>query len=113
VRQGHAQRIHHLTLLNSTAAIVLVLVLAAVAANLPFMSNRLGLVGPQRQPKPFVWCLIELGLLGALVVGVGVYLESNLGQVHPQGWQFYVAMGCFFITLAFPGFVWSYLKRKS
>ncbi len=99
--------------MDSTADIALVLVLAVLAANLPFANNRLGVVGPKRHPKPFLWRLFELIFLAALVVGAGVWLEADQGQVHRQGWQFYVAMACFFLTLAFPGFVWSYLKRKA
>jgi hypothetical protein len=39
-------------------------------------------------------------------------LERRIGQVQPQGWQFYAAFACLFITFAFPGFVWRHLRRR-
>ena len=39
-------------------------------------------------------------------------LESSIGQRSPQGWEFYAAGACLFITLASPGFVWRYLRRR-
>jgi hypothetical protein len=38
-------------------------------------------------------------------------LESHLGQIAPQGWEFYAVTGTMFITLAFPGFVFRYLIK--
>ena len=40
-----------------------------------------------------------------------VFLENRIGQRQPQGMEFFVAAGCLFITFAFPGFVWRYLRR--
>lgn len=97
--------------MDQSAAVWLVLLVALVAANLPYFSNRVLLVGPLRRPKPFGWRLLELLLLGALTLGLGVFLESRLGQRQPQGWEFYAAALCLFITLGFPGFVWRYLRR--
>jgi hypothetical protein len=95
------------------AAVWLVLVVMALAANLPFLTERLLLVGPRRSPKPVAWRLLELLLLGLFAIGLGVLLETRLGQWHAQSWEFYAAFGCLFLTLAFPGFVWRYLRRAS
>ena len=46
-----------------------------------------------------------------LVGGLGLLLENRLGQVAPQGWEFYAITAAMFITLAFPGFVWRYLRK--
>lgn len=88
-----------------------VLVLALVCANLPFLNERLFVVGPRRNPKALAWRLLELVLGAAIPLAVGFILEQRAGQIHPQGWQFYAAAGCLFLTLAFPGFVWRYLRR--
>ena len=82
-----------------------------IAANLPFFNERLLLVGPRRVPKAFVWRLLELLLLTALTIGLGMLLESRIGQRQPQGWQFYAVIICLMITFAFPGFVWRHLRR--
>ena len=89
-----------------------VLFLTLLAANAPFFSERLLLVGPRRMPKPLAWCAFELLLFGAVTLGLGVVLETRLGQRHAQGWEFYAAFGFLFVTFAFPGFVWRYLRKS-
>ncbi len=98
--------------MNHGPEVWLVLLVAVVAANLPFLSQRVLLVGPKPAHKAFVWRLVELVVLGALSLGLGLLLERRIGQVAPQGWQFYAAFACLFITFAFPGFVWRYLRRR-
>lgn len=98
--------------MSSFQAAWLVLLLAAIAANLPFVNERLFLVGPRQAPKAVAWRLAEMTLYGAVVTAIGVALERHLGQVQPQGWAFYAVMACIFLTLAFPGFVWRYLRRS-
>ena len=97
--------------MNHGAEVALVLLAAVVGANLPFFTERLLLVGPRRAPKAFGWRLLELLLLALLTLGLGRLLEARIGQIYPQGWEFYAALGCLFLTLAFPGFVWRYLRR--
>lgn len=97
--------------MNGSAAGWLLLVVGLLAANLPFFSERLLLVGPRRAPKAFAWRLLELLLLTAAVVGLGLLVESRIGQTHPQGWQFYAVLACLMVTFAFPGFVWRHLRR--
>lgn len=88
------------------------LLVAVIAANLPFVNERLFVVGPRREPKALGWRLLELVVLGGLTIGLGLLLEARIGQRHAQGWEFYAAAGCLFLTLAFPGFVWRYLRRR-
>ncbi len=90
----------------------LLLVVAFVAANLPFLNQRLlGLLPLRRTRKPLAWRLAELLLCYLLVGGLGLALESRAGQVAPQGWEFYAITWALFMTLAFPGFVYCYLAR--
>ena len=96
---------------ESSAAVWLVLLIAVVAANLPFVNERLFIVGPRRSPKSLGWRLLELVLLWGVTIAAGSGLEARLGQIQPQGWEFYAAFGCLFVTLAFPGFIWRYLRR--
>ena len=97
--------------MDQSAAVWLVLAAAAVAANLPYFNERLLLVGPRRAPKAAWWRLLELVLMAALTFALGSALEARIGQRHAQGWEFYAAGACLFITLGFPGFVWRYLRR--
>lgn len=98
--------------MGHTAEVWLVIVVALVAANLPFVNERLLVLGPRRAPKGLAWRLLELLLLAALVLGLGWLIEARLGQRHPQDWPFYAAAACLFVTFAFPGFVWRYLRRR-
>lgn len=98
--------------MNTSLQISLLLVLALVAANLPFVTERLGLLGPRRQAKALGWRLLELLVLYGLVGAVGLALEKHAGQIAPQGWEFYAVTFTMFVTLAFPGFVWRYLLRR-
>lgn len=97
--------------MDQSAAVWLVLAVAVVAANLPYFNERLLLVGPRRAPKAVWWRLLELLLMAVLVFALGSALEARIGQRQPQGWEFYAAGACLFITLGFPGFVWRYLRR--
>ena len=98
--------------MTNDAAVWLVLLVALVAANLPFVNERCFIVGPRRAPKSLGLRALELLLLYLLTLAVGFAVEARIGQRQPQGWEFYAAFGCFFVTLAFPGFVWRYLRRR-
>lgn len=89
-----------------------VIALALLVANLPFISERLFLVRRLSTPKSLALRLAEL-LVGYLLVGgIGMALEKSIGQNAPQGWEFYAVTGTLFLTLAFPGFVWRYLYKR-
>lgn len=69
-------------------------------------------LGANRVRKPFWFRLVELLLLYCVVGFIGFYLEAQQGNRFPQTWQFYVTTFCLFLVLAFPGFVYQYLRRK-
>jgi len=94
-------------------SIWLLILLAVVAANLPFLSDRLLLLWRLRGgPKGLGWRLLELVLWYFAVGGIGLALEQRAGQIYPQGWQFYAVTGALFLTFAFPGFVYRYLVLR-
>ncbi len=97
--------------MNHAAEVWAVIIAALIAANLPFVNERLLVVGPRRAPKALGWRVLELLLLLGAVLGLGFLIEGHLGRRQEQGWQFYAAMGCLFLTFAFPGFIWRYLRR--
>ena len=95
------------------AAVWWVILLALLAANLPFFTGRLFGVIPLAHGKT-LW--MRLGELLLMYRGVGllaVLLESRMSQRAPQGWEFYAITVCLFLTFAFPGFVWRYLMRRA
>ncbi|MCZ2495578.1 DUF2818 family protein [Xylophilus sp. Kf1] len=91
----------------------LVLLVALLAANLPFMSERFLATVPLRGGVKSAWSRIaELAVLYLIAGGLGLLLEKRAGQIAAQGWEFYAVTGAVFLTLAFPGFVWRYLLRR-
>ena len=98
--------------MDSSAAVWLVLLIGVVAANLPFVNERVFVVGPARRRKAIGWRLLELVVRWGLTLGIGFAFEARAGQIQPQGWEFYAALGFLFLTFAFPGFVWRYLRRR-
>lgn len=98
--------------MDTSAAVALILLVAVVLANLPFVNERLGAVGPRfAAGKPRAVRLLELLVACALTIALGMLVESRRAQVSPQGWEFFAAMAFLFLTLAFPGYVWRYLRR--
>lgn len=97
--------------MTQTASVWLVVLLALLAANLPFLSNRLLAVFPLGQPKLLAVRLAEMVFWYVVVGGVGLFLEQRAGQIAPQGWEFYAITATLFITFAFPGFVYRYLFK--
>jgi hypothetical protein len=98
--------------MSTSAQISLLIVLALLAANLPFANQRVLMLGPLRHAKPLAWRLAELVLLYFVVGGIGLAMENHAGQIAPQGWEFYAVTGTMFVTLAFPGFVYRYLMHR-
>jgi hypothetical protein len=93
-----------------------VILLALLAANLPFFNERLFALVPlksggQAAVKPIWVRLLELLALYGLVGVLGHVLESNIGNAFSQGWEFYAVTGCMFLVLAYPGYVLRYLKK--
>jgi hypothetical protein len=93
-----------------SASVWVVLLLAFLAATLPFLSNRLFGLLPLRT-KPLALRFFELVVLYFVVGGIGMLLEKRVGQIAPQGWEFYAVTGALFVVLAFPGFTWRYLMK--
>jgi hypothetical protein len=89
------------------------LVMGFVLANWPFFTERQFLV---RQPptgqKSCAFRLLELLVGYGLVLLVGFGLEANMGAVQSQTWNFYAIAALLFLVMAYPGYVWRYLRRR-
>lgn len=98
--------------MSQAASVWLVVGLALLAANLPFISNRLFGVLVLKTPKNLAVRLAEMVVWYLVVGGLGLYLEQRSGQIAPQGWEFYAITGTLFLTFAFPGFTYRYLFKR-
>jgi Protein of unknown function (DUF2818) len=94
-----------------SASIWLVIFVAVVAANMPFVAQRFLMVFQLKAPKTLGIRLLELVIFYFIAGGLGLLLENRAGQIAPQGWEFYAITGALFITLAFPGFIYRYLLK--
>ena len=97
--------------MSQAAPVWLVVLLALLAANLPFISQRFMLVYRLSTAKHLALRLLELVLWYFVVGAVALALEHQLGQISPQGWEFYAITGTLFVTCALPGFVLRYLLK--
>jgi len=88
------------------------LVLSVAAANIPFLSPRLFGFWSVSQAKSLGMRLLELIAFYLLVGGTGIAMEKHLGQIAPQGWEFYAITFTLFVTFGFPGFVYRYLLKR-
>ncbi len=98
--------------MTPSVAVTVLILLALLAANLPFLNDRLLAVVPLKFPKNLAIRLLELVALYFVVGGIGLLLEQRQGRIAPQGWEFYAITAALFLTLAFPGFVWRYLFKR-
>lgn len=102
--------------MNQTLAVWLLIALAAVTANLPFLSERVFAIFPWRRHgapavKPFWLRMIEVLVFFVIVGLLGFAFEAALGNPFRQGWQFYAIALCLYLVLGYPGFVIRYLRK--
>lgn len=86
---------------------------ALVAANLPWLSERLFLVIKLPKEKPVWYRLLEWMILYFVVGAIGLALEKQAtGEIYPQDWEFYAVTASLFLVFAFPGFIYRYDLRR-
>ncbi|MBS3786497.1 MAG: DUF2818 family protein [Gammaproteobacteria bacterium] len=100
--------------MSQPVAIVLLMLAALIAANLPWSTERIGLIWEPASGKKSEW--IRLGewfALFALVGLAGAGLEyRSQGQLQPQGWEFWVIALCLFAVFSLPGFIYHHDLRR-
>lgn len=97
--------------MKTGAAALILLLLAIVLASLPFVTERLFLIW-SRSVKSVWLRLLELLVYYGLFLAIGLGLEAAVGRRHSQEWQFYAITVLMFLVLAYPSYVWRYLKRR-
>lgn len=96
--------------MTSSAIVWLVIAVSFVAANLPFLTQRLFFVW--RVAHKSMWLrLLELLVMYFAAGLLALWFEHSEGRIYPQNWEFYAITGAMFLTFAFPGFVYRYLMR--
>jgi hypothetical protein len=90
--------------MNQTLAVWLLILLAFVAANLPFINNRVFAVWQPKSgvnSKAFWLRALELLALYVLVGALGIAFERWIGNVFTQRWEFYAITFSLFVVMAF------------
>ena len=87
--------------------IFLIILIALFLSNIPWFSKNLFIFVPLNKTKPIALVLLEI-VVNYFIVGFFViFLEKQvIGNVHPQGWEFYVVTFFLFIVLSSPGFIY-------
>ena len=87
--------------------IFLIILIAFFLSNIPWFSKNLFIFVPLNKTKPIALVLLEI-VVNYFIVGFFViFLEKQvIGNVHPQGWEFYVVTFFLFIVLSSPGFIY-------
>lgn len=95
--------------MNLELAISLLIVLALILANLPWlMRDRVFLLFPRRD-KPFWLGLLEWGVYYALSMALARFVEWRvMGNLSEQGWEFWTTTFFLFMIFTFPGFIVRY-----
>ncbi|THF66921.1 DUF2818 family protein [Pseudothauera nasutitermitis] len=100
---------------QEAAGVYILLALAFVAANLPFLFERILFIRrPAAGQKGLAWRLLELLLLYFVAGALAHLIESSShGGAYAQNWEFYATTLSMFVVFAFPGFVYRYLWHGS
>ena len=90
----------------------IIVLLALVAANLPWLYERfLVFIKPADVKKPWM-CLLEVVLMYFLTGFVALGLERKItGEIHQQDWEFYAVTFFVFLVFSCPGFIYRYQLR--
>jgi len=94
------------------SSVILILVIAFVLANLPWLSDKHFIVfNPRQGSKKSSWIrLFEWLVYGFLTLIFASALEKKIfASSHTQDWEFYAVFFSLFFVFAFPSFVYRHL----
>lgn len=95
-------------------AVWLLIPVAFVAANLPWLSERLFFAFRPKEGQKRAWqrwaeWLVLYGMVGGVAVGLEVKLT---GERYGQDWEFFAVTLCLFLVFALPGFIYRHDIRR-
>ena len=86
--------------------IFLIILLALFLANLPWLTNNF-LFFLQKPKKNNFFVFLEL-IVFYFIFGIFLLFieKQTLGNIHVQGWEFYIITFFLFLVFSFPGFIY-------
>ncbi len=99
--------------MSTTVATWILLIVALIAANLPWLSEKLMFIRDAGEGgKRAVWRWLEWLLLYFIVGAIALGLEQKLnGEIYNKDWEFYAVTLCLFLVFALPGFIYRHDLR--
>ena len=99
--------------MDTQTLIIALLIIALVAANLPWLSERNFFLWAPADGHKRVWMrllewLVLYGVVGILALGLE---NAARGDVYPQQWEFVVVTLSLFAVFAAPGFIYRHQLR--
>lgn len=90
--------------------ITVFIVVALIAANLPWISDRLFGVISVKSDKKSVWLsFLEWFILYFLIGLVALGIEKKFtSDIYSQDWEFYASTFCLFFVFALPGLIFRF-----
>lgn len=100
--------------MTAATAAWIVILLALLAANLPWLSDRILFVRQPATGRKRTWVRwLEWLLLYFVAGGVALGFEQKIhGEIYRQDWEFYAVTLCLFLVFALPGFIYRYDLRR-
>ncbi|WP_198266164.1 DUF2818 family protein [sulfur-oxidizing endosymbiont of Gigantopelta aegis] len=108
--------------MTTSIAILILFIVTVIAANIPFLTDKVFLVQEAKGNKPFWLRFSEWFLLYIIVMAIAIGLETKLhGAAYAkvwefwnfaENWEFYAITLCLFVVFALPGFIYQYDLKK-
>ena len=108
--------------MSSSFAVTLLFIITLIAANIPFISDRVLLVLSSENEKKFGLRALEWFIMYIIVMTIAIGLEVKLhGNAYARvwefwnfstHWEFYSITLCLFVVFALPGFIYHYDLKK-
>ena len=100
--------------MSVTIAVVILLIIIFIAANLPWLSEQfLVVIRPKDKIKKAWMCWLEWLILYFLIGLLSIGLEKKItGEIYTKDWEFYAIGFCLFLVFAFPGFMYRYELKQ-
>jgi len=93
-----------------STVIIIFLVVAFIAANLPWISERLfGIIALKSGTKSVWMSILEWFVMYLLIGLVALGIEKKFtSDIYSQSWEFYASTLCLFLVFALPGFIYRF-----
>jgi hypothetical protein len=108
--------------MSTPIAVLILFIVTIIAANIPFLTDKVFLVLKADSNKSFRMRFAEWFLLYIIVMAIAIGLEIKLhGAAYAkvwevwnfsQNWEFYAITLCLFTVFALPGFIYHYDLKK-